>query len=151
MKELSHVIGNCSRRSAVKNGIELQRRVTEMLQCLMSPLYPSSAYNSRHQRSLHGCYARMLPACTSEFVESLLRKQSHPLLDSLPWKRLIQHHFKLLGRLALNAISHKDSLKGAAAHRLLDFIPHYSNIHLQFQSWSRIPLQLSLSPWPSWR
>ena len=129
VKEISVVIGSCQGRSAVKNGIERQRRVTELLQCLMSPLYPSSAHESRDQRPLHGRYAQMVPACTPGFVEDLLRRESHPLLKSLRRKRLMRNHFELLRRLVLDAVSQQDSLKGAAAHRVLDYLPlllHFS-------------------------
>lgn len=122
-KKLSKAIASCPTRSAVKNVIERQRRVTELLQCLMWPLYPSSPYESRDERPLRGLYVSMVPACTSDFVESLLRQESHPLLKSLPRKWLVQHHFELLRRLVLDAISQEDSLKGAAAQRLLDYIP----------------------------
>ena len=122
-KKLSKAIASCSTRSAVKNDIERQRRITELLQCLMWPLYPSSLYENRDQRPLLGLYVSIIPACTSDFVESLLRQESHPLLKSLPRKWLVQHHFELLRRLVLDAISREDSLKDAAAQRLLDFIP----------------------------
>lgn len=122
-KKVSKAIASCPTRSAVKNGIERQRRITELLQCLMWPLYPSSPYESRDQRPLRALYVSMVPACTSDFVESLLRQESHPLLKSLPRKWLVQHHFDLLRRLVLDAISQEDSLKDAAAQRLLDYIP----------------------------
>lgn len=127
VKELSKVIGCCPGRSAVKNGIERQRRVTELVQCLMCTLYPSSPYENRDQRPLHDHYAQMVPACTSGFVESVLRQQYHPLLESLlrkSWrKRLVQHHFELLRRFVLEVISKEDSLEDAAAQRILDCVP----------------------------
>ena len=129
VKELSLGIGSCQGRSAVKNGIERQRRITELLQSLMHHLFPSSAYESRDQRPLHGRYAQMVPACTAGFVEDLLRQQSHPLLESQSRKRLMQNHFELLRQLVLDAVSQQDSLKGAAAHRVLDYLPlllHFS-------------------------
>ena len=122
-KNLSLVIGRCPGRSAVKNGMERQRRVTELVQCLMYPLYPSSHFKSRDQRPLHGCYARMVPACTSDFVENLLRQQSHPLLESVPKKGLVHDQFKLLSRLVVRAISQDKSLNDAAARRVLDYVP----------------------------
>lgn len=122
-KKLSKAIASCLTRSALKDSIERQRRITELIQCLMWPLYPSSPYKSRDQRPLRGLHVPMVPACTSDFVESLLRQESHPLLESLPRKRLVQHHFELLRRLVLEAISQEDSLKGAATQRILDLIP----------------------------
>lgn len=118
----SKVIGRCPGRSAVKNTIERQQRVTELVQCLMHPLFPSSPYQCKDQRPLHGCYAKMIPACTSGFVESLLRQQSHPLLDSVPRKGLVKHHFQLLRQLVLSAISQERSLNGATAQRCLGYI-----------------------------
>ena len=123
VKQLSEVIGHCPRRSVIKNHIERQRRITELLQCLMSPLYPSSPYKSSDQRPLHSHYAKMVPACTSDFVESLFRHESHPLLQPLHKKKLVQHHFELLRRLVLNTISHEDSTESAFDHRVLDYIP----------------------------
>ena len=122
VKELSKVIGCCPGRSAVKDCVERQRRVTELVQCLLSPMYPSSPYQSKDQRPLYGHYARMVPACTSDFVESLFCHRSHPLLESLE-KLLVQHHFELLRRLILNAIPQEDPLEDVAAHRILGFIP----------------------------
>ena len=128
VKELCKVIGHCPGRSVVRNHIERQSRITELLQCLMSPLYPSSPYKSDDQRPLHSYYAKMVPACTSDFVESIFRHESHPLLKSIPKKMLVQHHFELLRRLVLNTISHEDSMGGTSAGRtldniLLDYIP----------------------------
>ena len=124
VKELCKVIGCSPGRSAVKNCTERQSRVTELVQSLMSPLYPSSPYQSKDQRPLHHHYAKLVPACTSEFVERLLlHQQSHPLLKSLPKKMLVQHHFELLRRLVLSAISHDDSMQGTTAYRFQDFIP----------------------------
>ena len=123
VKELCKVIGRCSGPSAVKNCVERQRRVTELVQCLMCPLYPSSPYKSKDQRPLHVHYAKMVSACTSGYIESLFRQESHALLESLPKKMLVQHHFELLRRLVLSAISQKDLTKGVAAQRVLDYIP----------------------------
>ena len=128
VKELCKVIGHCPGRSVVRNHIERQKRITELLQCLMSPLYPSTPYKSYDQRPIHSCYAKMVPACTSGFVESLFRHESHPLLESLSKKMLVQHHFQLLRRLVLNTISHEDSMGGTSTSRtldniLLDYIP----------------------------
>ena len=121
VKNLSKAIGCCPGRSAVKNCIERQRRVTELVQCLLYPLYPSRPHQSKDQRPLYGHYAKMVPACTSDFVESLFRHQSHLLLQS-PNKLLVQHHSELLLRLVLSAISREDSLEGVAADRIMDLI-----------------------------
>ena len=123
VKKLSEAIGRCPGRSSVINCVERQRRVTELVQCLLGPLYPSSPYQSKDQRPLNGHYAKMIPACTSEFIESLLRHQSLHLLQSLN-KSLVQNHSELLLRLLFNTISREDSLEGVAADRTLDFIPH---------------------------
>ena len=140
VKELSKVIGCCPGRSAVKNGIERQRRVTQLVQCLMCTLYPFSPYENKDQRPLQGLYAQMVPACTSGFVESILRQRSHPLLESLPrksWrKRLVQHHFELLSRFVLDIISQEDSVKDVAAQRILDYVP----LLLGSTSTPRVPL-----------
>ena len=122
VKELCKVIGHCPGRSVVRNHIERQRRITELLQCLMSPLYPSSPYKSSDQRPLLSHYAKMVPACTSDFVESLFCHESHPLLESLSKKVLVQHHFELLRRLVLNNVSHEDSMGGNSACRALENI-----------------------------
>lgn len=89
----------------------------------MSPLYPSSLYRSKDQRQLHGHYAKIVPACTSEHVESLLHQQSHPLLELLPKKMFVQDHFELLQRLVLSVISRENLMNDAASQRLLDYIP----------------------------
>ena len=128
VKELCKVIGLSPGRSVVRTHIERQRRITELLQCLLSPLYPSSPYKSNDQRPLHSHYAKIVPACTSDFVESLFRHESHPLLESLSKKLLVQHHFKLLRRLVLNIVSHEDSAGGtstcgALENILLGYIP----------------------------
>ena len=133
VKELCNVIGHCPGRSVVRNHIERQRRITELLQCLMSPLYPSSPYKSNDQRPLHGHYAKMVPACTSDFVESLFRHESHPLLGALPKRMLVQYHFELLRRLVLNTISHVDSIEGAATYSALhDILLGYISSLLRF-------------------
>ena len=132
VKEFCNVIGVCPGRSVVRNPIERQRRITELLQCLMSPLYPSSPYKSNDQRPLHSHYAKMVPACTSDLVESLFRHESHPLLESLSKKKLVQHHFELLRRLILNTVSHEDSMGNTSACRFLENILNYIPSLLQF-------------------
>ena len=133
VKELCNVIGHCPGRSVVRNPLERQGRITELLQCLMTPLYPSSPYKSNDQRPLHNHYAKMVPACTSDFVESLFRHESHPLLESLSKRTLIQHHFELLRRLVLDTISQVDSMEGAAAYSTLDdILLGYIPLLLQF-------------------
>ena len=123
VKHFSQIIGRSPGRAAVKNDHERQRRVTELLQCLMYPLYPSSPYKSKDQRSLYGHYAQMVPACTSEFVEDLLRQDSHPLLLSIRKNNLVRSHFGLLRQLILEAISLQNLWQAAAAHRILEYIP----------------------------
>ena len=127
VKEFCKVIGRCQQGYTIRNGIEKRRRVTELVQCLLGSLYPSSPFRSMDQRPLHGLYAQMVPACTSEFVESLLLQEFHPLQTSMRKKRLVQNHFQLLRRLVVDAISVKGSLKGAAIHRVLEFVPHLLN------------------------
>lgn len=146
VKQLCTVIGRCSRRSAVKNGVERQRRITELVQCLMSPLYPSSPYRNKGQRPLHRHYAKMVSACTSDYVESLLHQHSHPLLESLPKKMLVQHHFELLHRLVLSVISQEGSMEGAAAQRVLDYIPQLLECEPSFPiTEPHIPTSISLA------
>ena len=128
VKELCKAIEHCPARSVVRNPIGRQRRITELLQCLTSSLYPSSPYKSDDQRPLHSHYAKMVPACTSDFVKSLFCHESHPLLKSLSKRMLVRHHFELLRRLVLNTISHQDSMGGTSTLRaldkiLLDYIP----------------------------
>ena len=123
VRELSMVIGRCPGRSAVKDGDERQRRVTELVQCLMYPLYPSSPHKSKDQRPLYGTYARMVPACTPDFVEDLLRQNSHPLLEYLPKKTLVRNQFELLRRLLLEAIPLQNPWEPSAAQRVLDYFP----------------------------
>ena len=123
VKKFCKAIGCCSGRSEVKTHVERQHRVTELVQCLMSPLYPSSPHKSKDERPLHRFYATMVSACTPDFVEGLLRQQSHPLLEWLPKKMLVQHHYELLRRLVLGAISREGSMKDDAAQHVLDYIP----------------------------
>ena len=123
VKELCLVIGLCPGRPVVKNHTERQCRVTELIQCLMCSLYPSSPHKSKDHRPLNHHYARMVPACTSDFVESLICQQPHPLLESLPKKGLFQYHFELLRRLLLNSISREKILEDFAADRILVWLP----------------------------
>lgn len=123
VKEFCRVIGRCSGRSGLKNCFERQRRVTELVQCLMNHFYPSSPYKSKDRRPLYGHYAEMVSACTADYIESLFCQQPHPLLESVSKKQLVQHHFELLRRLVLSAIAQEAPMDGAAAHRVLDYIP----------------------------
>lgn len=119
VKHFCKAIGHCSRQTEIGKG-ERQERVQELLQSLLPGVYPDILYKTTDERPLHRRYAQLIPACSSQFVDSLLCKDSHLLQDSLPTKSILKHHPETLRRLALDTIVCKSPLNGSAANRFLE-------------------------------
>jgi hypothetical protein len=101
VKLLARAIGRCSKGQT--DG-EKQQQVTELLCGLLGSRYPNAPYKTRDERPLHSHYAKLIPACSQDFIRTLLRQDSNPVMRCFPVDHLLQTHYGLVRRLVLNAI-----------------------------------------------
>ncbi|KAL8689438.1 MAG: hypothetical protein Q9218_004887 [Villophora microphyllina] len=96
VKALSLAIGCCNRGQ--QRVEEREEAVEGLLQALLPSHYPKSSIVNNDKRPLQEHFARMVTACSPEFVAKLLddRDDSNPLFRELPKSRLIKTHWKLL-------------------------------------------------------
>ena len=98
---LAKVIGRCNKGQKDQ---EKQEQVTKLLCGLLPSLHLSAPYRSHDERPLHCHYAKMVPACSPDFVRTLLSQQSHPLLGCFSIDGLLQTQYDVVRRLLLNSI-----------------------------------------------
>ena len=108
VKIFCKAVGRCKGRSQV-GLVARQRHITELVQGLLPFLYPESAFKSTDERPLTKYYAQMVPACSSDSVAAIIADSSHPLFDGLPKRRIVNYHHTLLQRVALDALSGRQS------------------------------------------
>lgn len=101
VKKLCVFISGCYRGHKSKNQ---QQAIEHLLRGLLPHVYPSSppGVRSEDQRPLHSLYAKMLSACSPEFVEEVLdsRDVSNPLFRWREISRLMRSHPALFKRRA---------------------------------------------------
>ena len=75
-----------------------EKVIEELLHALLPSHYPTLDYKNSDKRLISHYYARMVPACSPEFVDELLdaRDLSNPLYEGLPSMRLLRTHQDLL-------------------------------------------------------
>ena len=124
VRQLCKSIGRSARLPEICDR-ERREYVTALLQSLLPDVYEGSV-KTADQRPLHKHYAQIVPACTPEFVATLLRSKTHLLMDYLPKERITQNHYPLLRRFVLN-ITDKSTSKPLNntifGEFLLDFLP----------------------------
>ena len=112
---------------------EMQLRVTELLQGLLPKLYPDCLYQTQDQRPLLHRYAHLVPACTSEYIKTMIMDDSHPFhWDQWRVRRIVRCHWPMLQQLVLQTIESETSVlttreaaEGLAADSLMEcYLPH---------------------------
>jgi hypothetical protein len=101
VKLLANAIGRCNKGQKDR---EKQEQVTKLLCGLLHSLYPSAPYKSHDERPLCRHYAQLVPACSPDFVRTLLSQPSHPLLGCFSIDVLLQTQYDVVRELVLNAI-----------------------------------------------
>ncbi|KAJ0109658.1 hypothetical protein J7T55_014220 [Diaporthe amygdali] len=102
VKTLSIFIGSCNRGRKVE---ERERCIEELLRALLPGVYTSSSgLQSKDRRPVHHHYAKMLSACSPNFVNDVLnsRDSSNPLFRWRDLTKLIRTHRTLLRERAIN-------------------------------------------------
>ena len=90
--------------------IEKKRaRITELLQGLLPLIYQNLPFKSSDERPLVGIYSSLVPACSSQFVDELLRDGTSPLLrsrrhDGANNSHLLRAQYELLRRHCIDII-----------------------------------------------
>jgi hypothetical protein len=102
---LSVAIGRCNYgpQNRVK---QREKSIEELLHALLPLQYPDSELQSHDNRPLQNRYAKMVWACSQEFIDQLLDSGDHsnPLYRGMPTKRLINTHGELLRKHVINDI-----------------------------------------------
>jgi hypothetical protein len=101
VKLLARAIGRCSTGQPDE---EKQRQVTELLCGLLGPLYPDALYKTRDERPLRCHYAKLVPACSPDFIRAILDQNTSPLLGCFAVDHLLQTQYGDVRQLVLNAI-----------------------------------------------
>ncbi|KAL5354898.1 hypothetical protein ACLOAV_000989 [Pseudogymnoascus australis] len=104
VKELARAIGSCNSPERAVGARE--RAVEDLLHALLPSHYAGSKLQSHDRRPIKHHYARMVSACSADFIEKLLdtKDQSNPLYQQMPSSRLIKTHGELLQRRVLDGI-----------------------------------------------
>ena len=104
VRALTGAIGSCNNGNGRVRARE--KVVEELLHALLPSHYPTLDYKNSDKRSINHYYARMVPACSSEFVDELLdaKDLSNPLYQGLPSMRLLRTHQELLQKRLVKGI-----------------------------------------------
>lgn len=102
VKRLCEIIGSC--RRGRKNS-ERERAIQDLLRGLLPGAYPSAGQPqtlSHDRRPLQQLYAKMLPACSAEFVMDILdsRDESNPLFTWRDVPKLMRSHHAIFKQRA---------------------------------------------------
>ena len=102
VKQVATVIGHCSKG---QQRPKREQCVQELLRNLV--LYYHNDYDSKHtdERPLLQHYARMVPACSSGFIEELLRQPDNPLVPRLNTAHITRYHPHLAQQFVFESIS----------------------------------------------
>ncbi|KAF2664739.1 hypothetical protein BT63DRAFT_96977 [Microthyrium microscopicum] len=104
VKALSGAIGRCNRG---QHDLTKRETVIEELVHALVPSHYGSRLQSQDKRPIQHHYGRMVTACSSLFVETLLKTEdkSNPLFQKLPTQRLIRTHPNILQERILETIT----------------------------------------------
>jgi hypothetical protein len=85
---------------------EKRAKITELLHGLLPLIYPQSIFKSSDERPLVYEYSRLVPGCSTGFVDELLRGEKRALLtnDSCRVKDLVQEQHEAIRRYCLDMI-----------------------------------------------
>jgi hypothetical protein len=85
---------------------EKRAKITELLHGLLPLIYPESYFKTSDERPLIYEYSRLVPGCSTGFVDELLRHEKSVLLtnDSCRFKDLVQEQHEAIRRYCLDRI-----------------------------------------------
>ncbi|PSN72572.1 hypothetical protein BS50DRAFT_658535 [Corynespora cassiicola Philippines] len=81
---------------------------TQLLKALMPLLFPESPYHSPDRRPLGKYYQRLVPACTPDFVDRLMKNELPGDWSDVPPKQLLQEHSDTLQKYAMGYLRRSD-------------------------------------------
>ena len=102
VKQVATVIGHCSKG---QQRPKREQCVQELLRNLVPFYHTDSSSKSTDERPLLQHYARMVPACSSAFVEDILKQPDNPLLPRLNIGHIMRYHPILAQQSVLESIS----------------------------------------------
>ena len=105
VRYLSDTIGYCA-KGRMYPGRDQQ--ITELFCGLVTSHFPYAVHQSSDQRPLFHHYVRLLPACSSDFIEDLLLHKTHFFRPS-PSKLCLQRHSVPFAKLARDILFEKRS------------------------------------------
>ena len=106
VKHVASVIGHCSKG---QQRPKREQCVQELLRSIV--LYYQTDASSKHtdERPLLQHYARMVPACSAEFIQEILNQPDNPLLPRLKIAHIVRYRPQLAQQSVFESIS-KDQL-----------------------------------------
>lgn len=127
---LTIAIGGCNygRRHKVERR---EKAIEELLHALLPLHYPDSELQSHDKRPLQHHYAKMVWACSPEFIDQLIDggDQSNPLYRGMSVRRLINTHGELLRKHVINDIF-GDGLGEHRFHQYLKTLVYSQSVRL---------------------
>ena len=102
VKQIATVIGHCRKGQPRP---KREQCVQELLRNLVLYCHTDSGSKNVDKRPLLQHYARMVPACSSRFVEEILKEPGSPLLPRLNMGHIMRYHANLAQQFVLESIS----------------------------------------------
>lgn len=103
--EVQTFISSLPRQLNSSENAEQRVKITELLQGLLPSLYPNSSFKTSDERPLTNTYSKLVPGCTSKFVDAVLKKEKSPLLQYNNRSGIQTNHYELLRRYCLDIIN----------------------------------------------
>lgn len=101
IKQAAVVIGNCSKG---QRRPDREHSIEELLCALVPYYYTQTVHRSADERPLLHLYARMIPACSSDFVAEILGQSTNPLLAHVDLKQITKYHPSLVQDRLLKSV-----------------------------------------------
>lgn len=101
VKQAAAVIGNCSKG---QRRPDREHCIEELIRALVPSYYTQNTYRSADERPLLHQYARMVPACSSDFVAEILDQSNNLLLAHIDSELISKYHPSLVQDRLLKSV-----------------------------------------------
>ena len=101
-------------RTVITARQQRQTLITELVEALAHEYFPNAKYRSQDQRPILHYYARLVPACTSDFVKKWMSNKSLPPCDA---SKLVSAHAELVQEQCLDAVRRGDKRPAGLSRR----------------------------------
>lgn len=101
VKQAAAAIGNCSKGQRKP---DREHCIEELIRALVPSCYTQNTHRSADERPLLHQYARMVPACSSDFVAEILDQENNPLLAHIDSEQISKYHPSLVQDRLLKSV-----------------------------------------------